>query len=67
MSIENMARNVKRLRKLRKYSLSKLSAQTGLSRATLYKIESGKHDFKVGSLAKIAKVLDIPEAMFMSE
>lgn len=52
-----------RLAKIRRnkgYSQDKLALEAGLARGTLSKIEAGKVDPKLTTLAKISETLDIP-------
>lgn len=50
--------NVERLRKAQQMSITTFSQMAGISRPTLYKIESGTSDLKLSMLARIAKALD---------
>jgi transcriptional regulator with XRE-family HTH domain len=57
-----VGRNLRRLRTRRGYSLERLARQSGVSRAMLGQIETGKSVPTIGVLWKVANALDVPFA-----
>lgn len=55
---------IKRLRNAKKYTLKRLSNETGLSVGFLSQLERGISNIAVDSLAKIAEILDVPLSYF---
>ncbi len=54
-----LARNLRRLRVARRWSLADLAAATGMGKATLSAIENGRANPTVGTLAGLATALDV--------
>jgi len=57
-----VGRNLRRLRTRRGQSLERLAKQSGVSRAMLGQIETGKSAPTIGLLWKVARALDVPFA-----
>lgn len=51
---------IEEIRKQQDISLSELSRLSGVAKSTIFYIEIGATDAKIGTLCKIAKALDIP-------
>jgi transcriptional regulator with XRE-family HTH domain len=62
-----VARNVRRLRRDRGYSLSELGRRAGLSKQTLSSIEAGEANPTVLTLTAIADALAVPVAHLLTE
>lgn len=56
---QQVAENIKRLRKIRNYSLDQLSALTGVSKGMLAQIEKGSSSPTITTLWKIANGLQV--------
>jgi transcriptional regulator with XRE-family HTH domain len=54
-----LARNLRRLRVARRWSLSELAAVTGVGKATVSAIENGRANPTVGTLAALAAALEV--------
>jgi transcriptional regulator with XRE-family HTH domain len=65
--IDLVARNVRRLRRDRGYSLSELARRAGLAKQTLSGIEAGQANPTVLTLTTIATALGIPVAHLLTE
>lgn len=55
----NLGYILRRIRTMKKYSLSMLAAKTGLSKSSLSNIENGKNNPTVDTLDKICEALDV--------
>ncbi len=62
-----VARNVRRFRHERGYSLSELAGRAGLAKQTLSSLEAGQANPTVLTLTTIATALDIPVAHLLTE
>lgn len=62
---EMLSRNLRRLRTRRGHSLERLARQSGVSRAMLGQIETGKSVPTISVLWKIATALDVPFASLL--
>jgi transcriptional regulator with XRE-family HTH domain len=62
-----VARNVRRFRPERGYSLSELARRAGLAKQTLSSIEAGQANPTVLTLTEIATALGIPVAYLLTE
>jgi transcriptional regulator with XRE-family HTH domain len=60
-----LARNLRRLRVARRWSLSELAAATGIGKATVSAIENGRANPTVGTLAALAGALDAEVAALL--
>jgi len=60
-------RNLRRLRTRRGYSLDRLAKISGVSRAMLGQIETGKSSPTISILSKIALALDVPCSSLIAE
>ena len=60
-----MVKNVKRIRKNKKITITELSRKSGISRTTIYKLESQKSNPSLETIQKISSGLDEkPEKIF---
>ncbi|WP_218089301.1 helix-turn-helix transcriptional regulator, partial [Staphylococcus epidermidis] len=60
-----MVNNVKRIRKNKKITITELSRKSGISRTTIYKLESQKSNPSLETIQKISSGLDEkPEKIF---
>lgn len=60
-----MVNNVKRIRKNKKITITELSRKSGISRTTIYKLESQKSNPSLENIQKISSGLDEkPEKIF---
>ena len=64
---ELVARNVRRFRRERGFSLGELARRSGLAKQTLSKIEQGLGNPTVGTLAALGGALDIAPHQLMTE
>ncbi len=64
---ERLARNLRALRKARGLSLEALSGASGVSRAALSQIETGKTNPSIGAVWKIATALGVPFGALVGE
>jgi transcriptional regulator with XRE-family HTH domain len=62
-----IARNLKRIRKTRGYSLSELAQESGIARATLYQLEAGSGNPTLETLFALASVLRVPFSELISD
>lgn len=60
-----LADNLRRVRQGLGYSLRDLARLTGLSHSHILKIETGRHDFQVETLGKLAIALGVPCGLLM--
>ncbi len=51
---------VEKIRNEKNLSMSELAKLAGISKSTLYDIESGQSDPKLSTLCKISEALDVP-------
>lgn len=58
--IKDLAKRVAKVRKSKGYSQEKLCLEAGFARGTISKIEAGKVEPKISTLALIALTLDVP-------
>jgi transcriptional regulator with XRE-family HTH domain len=65
--IDLVARNVRRFRQERGYSLSELARRAGLAKQTLSSLEAGQANPTVLTLSTIAGALDVPVAHLLTE
>src|SRR5215469_893262 len=65
--IDLIARNVRRLRHERGYSLSELARRAALAKQTLSSIEAGQANPTVLTLSEIAAALQVPIAHLLTE
>ena len=56
--------NLKVLRMARGYTIAELATKSGVTRANLYAYEQGKGNPTVGTLTRLATVLDVPLRAF---
>ena len=63
--LKKLGKNIAIIRKQKGFSQDKLYLEAGLSRYTIYAIESGKSDPKATTLLKISKTLKIPLSELM--
>ncbi|MBF0736829.1 XRE family transcriptional regulator [Staphylococcus arlettae] len=60
-----MVNRVKEIRKVKKMTITELSAKSGISRQTIYKLESQKTNPSLDTISKISSGLDEkPEKIF---
>lgn len=57
---EALAYNLRRLREAHGLSLSQLGSRSGIAKATLFKIEQGRTNPTIDTLATIAETFDVP-------
>jgi transcriptional regulator with XRE-family HTH domain len=60
--LENLARELKRVRKSKGYSQDRLTLEAGLSRGSLSRIEKGQVDPQASTLARMAHTLGVSMA-----
>ena len=58
--LEKLGKHIKKIRNSKGYSHDRVYLEGGLSRATMSRIESGKVDAQIWTLARIAKILHVP-------
>lgn len=60
-----MINNIKEIREIKKITITELSAKSGISRQTIYKLESQKTNPSLDTISKIASGLnEKPEKIF---
>jgi transcriptional regulator with XRE-family HTH domain len=64
---ELVARNIRRLRRERGFSIGELSRRSGLSKQTLSKVEQGDGNPTVDTLAALGKALDVAPRQLLTE
>lgn len=64
---ETFGQLIRRLRQKENYTLTQLAAQLGVDSANLSKIETGKREFDVSRIEKLAKALNQEEDFFFNE
>lgn len=62
-----VARNVRRYREERGFSLGELARRSGLSKQTLSKLEQGLGNPTIETLGAVAEALDVPSRRFFAE
>ncbi len=62
-----MAGNLRRLRQQRALSLTDLSSLSGISRATIHRIENGKQKAMPTTIRKLAAALEVDVEVLISE
>lgn len=67
VSAEEIGERVKQARKLRKLTQKDIATKTGIKRANIARIESGKHYPALETLEKIADALEVPVARFLAK
>jgi|TARA_B110000908_G_C9998333_1_gene333007 transcriptional regulator with XRE-family HTH domain len=64
---ETFGELIRRLRQKENYTLTQLAAKLGVDSANLSKIETGKREFDVSRIQKLAKALNQKEDLFFNE
>ncbi len=64
--LEKLAKRIKELRKLYKYTQDDLSYKSGVARSTLGNIETAQNDIVFSKLNKLAKAFDMTLSEFLN-
>ncbi len=60
MNSEQIGRRIRRWRRRRKLTQERLAARVGVSRPYVARVEAGRHELRVTTLARFAKALRVP-------
>lgn len=55
----NIARNMEKYRLQKGWTYKELALEAGLSCQTIYRLKKGAHKFRLGTMIKLAKALDV--------
>lgn len=64
---QTVARNVRRMREIRAYSLSELARRSGCGKSTLSRLESGSGNPSMETLLMLARALDVPVSTLVDQ
>ena len=66
MLLEKLAKRIKELRKVHKYSQDELSYRAGIGRSTLGNIETAQNDVTFSKVGRIAKAFNMSLSEFLN-